>query len=189
MLILPGEAFALSYVKELRWNEGILLKIPKGWTSTSTTESSDLGYRSDFYLDFPDRTKKQASIGKMVFTKIDNYTEYFGDYNKFTTDYLAKLQTKPGFKLKSDKDVKFLRMWRARKLSYTYQNEQDPSLIETHVDLIGTIEKNLQIIEFYTIEPANQSGKSQFQKYAPIYRKILTTARRMRIIQGVPILY
>ena len=79
--VLPGAALALSYTKELKWQVGIVLKIPKGWISSLTDESSSLGYRSDFFLDIPDKTKKQLSIGKMVFSKIDSYTEYFGDYN------------------------------------------------------------------------------------------------------------
>ena len=187
--MLPSAALAISYSKVIQWETGFVLKVPKGWKSNLTNESSSIGYRSDFFLDIPDKTKKQESIGKIVLSKIDNYTDYFGDYNKLTDARLKKLKEKPDFKLISDKDVKFLRMWRARKISYTFKNEQDPSLIETHLDLIGTIEDNIQIVEFYTVEPAVQKGKSQFKKYTPIYRKMLNSAKRMRIIQGVPITY
>lgn len=187
--VFQGEALALSYTKLLQWEVGVVLKIPKGWTSTLTNESSSIGYRSDFFLDIPDKTKNQPSIGKMVFTKVDNYTEYFGNHDKFTADRLAELQKKPGFKLISDKKSRIFHHWIGRKISYTYQNAQDPNLVETHVDLIGTIEKNLQMVEYYTVEPAVQSGKSQFKQYSVVYNKILRSAKRVRIIQGVPITY
>ena len=41
--VFPGEALALSYTKLLQWEVGVVLKIPKGWTSTLTNESSSIG--------------------------------------------------------------------------------------------------------------------------------------------------